>query len=93
MARHRRFRDVRQGKVDTSRSSQKGAEKAAGSRLFPYASIPVKVKAFITDSFMLLMPIMYAVAYLVMGGLQNFAEHKAEGWLYILIPNFVVVFL
>jgi uncharacterized RDD family membrane protein YckC len=28
-----------------------------------------------------------------MGGLQNFTEHKAEGWLYILIPNFIVVFL
>lgn len=35
---------------------------------------------------MLLMPIMYVVFYLVMGGREGFAEHKAIGWLYILIP-------
>jgi len=58
-----------------------------------YASIADKTKAFITDSFMLLMPIMYIVAYFVMGGLQEFSEHKAEGWIAILLPNFVVVFL
>jgi len=35
---------------------------------------------------MLVMPIMYAVFYLVMGGREGFAEHKALGWLYILVP-------
>lgn len=59
----------------------------------PFASIGSKTKAFITDLFMLLMPIMYVVAYLVMGGLQGFSEHMLEGWIYILIPNFIIVFL
>jgi uncharacterized RDD family membrane protein YckC len=36
------------------------------------------------------MPIMYAVFYLVMGGREGFAEHKALGWLYILIPLVIV---
>jgi len=51
------------------------------------------MKAFITDTFMLLMPIMYIVAYLMMGSLQEFSEHKLEGWTAILIPNFIIVFL
>ncbi len=39
---------------------------------------------------MLLMPIMYVVFYLVMGGREGFAEHKMAGWLYILIPLIIV---
>lgn len=39
---------------------------------------------------MLLMPIMYVVFYLVMGGREGFAAHKALGWLYILVPLIVV---
>ena len=35
---------------------------------------------------MLVMPIMYIVFYLVMGGRDGFAEHKTLGWLYILLP-------
>jgi uncharacterized RDD family membrane protein YckC len=39
---------------------------------------------------MLLMPIMYIVFYLVMGGRDGFAENKLIGWLYILIPLITV---
>lgn len=96
MARQRRFRDVKQGKHETVTPKQAKKKRIVESKQtggLPYASIASKIKAFITDSFMLLMPIMYVVTYLVMGGLQGFTEHKAEGWLYILIPNFIVVFL
>ncbi len=78
-----RIRDVKQGRVvknETSSTSKKEHHK------LPYASASEKVKAFLTDSFMLLMPIMYAVFYLVMGGREGFAAHKALGWLYILLP-------
>lgn len=51
-----------------------------------YASAGVKIKAFLTDAFMLLMPIMYIVFYLVMDGREDFAEHKTVGWIYILVP-------
>jgi uncharacterized RDD family membrane protein YckC len=57
---------------------------------YPYASLGDKIKAFITDSFMLLMPIMYVVFYLVMGGREAFGEHKLLGWIYILVPLVVV---
>lgn len=91
MARHQRFRDVKQGKSKPSDSQSKKAGRSLP--VITTAPIATRVKAFITDTFMLLMPIMYAVAYLVMGSLQEFADHKLEGWIYILIPNFIVVFL
>jgi len=87
----KRFRDVKQGKI-TAEDPEKNVDKKApvGKLKRNYASKSSKVKAFITDSFMLVMPIMYAVFYLVMGGREGFAEHKALGWLYILIPLVIV---
>jgi len=76
-----RFRDVKQGKT----TKEKQTNKTKHLKHF-YASPSLKLKAFLTDSFMLLMPIMYIVFYLVMGGREGFAQHKAMGWLYILIP-------
>ena len=86
----KRFRDVKQGKEQETKK-----EKSKKSKIkkqdevtlkWDYATTGKKVKAFLTDSFMLLMPIMYIVFYLLMGGREGFAEHKAMGWVYILIP-------
>ncbi len=86
MGKKQRFREVKQGKVQTQ--PKEGKRKTPLP--YPYASASEKVKAFLTDSFMLLMPIMYAVFYLVMGGREGFAAHKALGWLYILVPLVIV---
>ncbi|HIQ28569.1 MAG TPA: RDD family protein [Sulfurovum sp.] len=78
----KRFRDIKQGKrvsKPTTISSQ-----------YPYAKASTKIKAFLTDSFMLVMPIMYIVFYLIMDGREGFAEAKLQGWLYILIPLVIV---
>ena len=94
MAQSRRFRDVKQKKpLDEKPKKREKKQKGSPADKLPYASIQSKTKAFITDTFMLLMPIMYAVAYLMMDGLQDFSQHKTEGWLAILIPNFIIVFL
>jgi len=77
-----RFRDLKHGKVSPARSSKKRSP--ASQVLFPDKR--TRSKAFITDGFMLLMPIMYFVAYLVMGSLQDFAANKLLGWVYILVP-------
>lgn len=82
----KRFRDIKQKKGE----KQTVAPKADSAFLYPYASRGEKVKAFITDSFMLLMPIMYIVFYLVMGGREGFGEEKMLGWIYILIPLVIV---
>jgi len=92
MAQTRRFRDVKQKKPKTEKSDKKTVQKAEVQHL-PYASISTKTKAFITDAFMLLMPIMYIVVYFVVGGLPAFSKQLATGWSYILLPNFIVVLL
>jgi len=82
-----RFRDTKQGKIvetETKKSSKK--------RVF-YARKRDIIKAFLTDSFMLLMPIMYIVFYFVFSGREGFAEHKMLGWLYILLPLAIVEIL
>lgn len=78
-----RFRDVKQGK-------QKVTEKTPVKPTYPYARASIKIKAFLTDSFMLMMPILYIVFYLIMGGREGFAAHKMLGWIYIIIPLVVV---
>lgn len=51
-----------------------------------YATKFSKSKAFLLDSFMLLMPIMYIVFYLFMGSREEFEVHKVYGWLEIIMP-------
>ncbi len=82
----KRFREVKQGKT----REEYPKKEPAGRAKRHYASKGAKFKAFLTDAFMLVMPIMYAVFYLVMGGREGFAAHKALGWLYILIPLVIV---
>ena len=81
-----RFRDIKQGKVQEERPKVKSPVKTEGD----YASVGLKIKAFLTDAFMLLMPIMYVVFYLVMDGREGFAEHKLLGWFYILLPLVII---
>jgi uncharacterized RDD family membrane protein YckC len=73
-----RFRTVKQ-----STSQKKTTEKPQKTR---YATAGLKIKAFLTDAFMLLMPILYIVFYLVMDGREDFAAHRVLGWIYILTP-------
>ncbi len=85
-----RFRDVKQGRIPDIDELKENKSKKKGVR---YPSAGRRVKAFITDSFMVLMPIMYAVFYLVMGGREGFAEQKLLGWLYILIPYVIITMI
>jgi len=80
-----RFREIKQGKVQKQTPKVKSL-----SEQNDYASVGLKIKAFLTDAFMLLMPIMYVVFYLVMDGREDFAEHKLLGWIYILLPLITV---
>ena len=83
-----RVRDVKQGKIKT-KERVKDNYKIEDNIL--YASIPDKIKAFLTDLFMLLMPFLYFVVYLIMGSREEFQSNMGMGWLYILIPNFIIV--
>jgi uncharacterized RDD family membrane protein YckC len=81
-----RFRDIKQGKI----KPQERSTKHKRSQEIILATNLQKVKAALTDSFMLLMPLMYIVFYLVMDGREGFAQHKLMGWLYILVPLILI---
>lgn len=72
-----RFREIKKGKIKLTKNHKEDMY---------YASVSLKIKAFLTDAFMLLMPIMYIVFYLIMGGREEFASHMLLGWIYILVP-------
>ena len=80
-----RFRNIKQGKALKESPKVKSVSDNDN-----YASVGLKIKAFLTDAFMLLMPIMYVVFYLVMDGREGFAEHRLAGWFYILVPLIIV---
>ena len=81
-----RFRDIKQGRPQEEVPKKVKHSPTNGE----YASVGLKIKAFLTDAFMLLMPIMYVVFYLVMDGREGFAENKMLGWFYILLPLVIV---
>ena len=81
----KRFRDIKQGRV-TSPKTEDEIEKVK----LLIANNKQKAKAAITDSFMLLMPIVYFVIYFVMGSREEFASDRMLGWLYILVPFILV---
>ena len=85
-----RWRKVKQGKVEAPETQNKKAtkRKTAERRC---ASVTLRLKAFLTDTFMIVMPILYIVIYLVMGDREGFREHMGQGWLIILAAHFVAV--
>ena len=85
-----RFRDVKQGKPVTEKPVADKKVKETEENPSHYASVRLKIKAFLTDAFMLVMPIMYVVFYLIMDGRDGFSEDKILGWVYILVPLIVV---
>ena len=80
-----RFRDIKQGKPVAKEEIHKPNKKQDN-----YASVGLKIKAFLTDAFMLVMPIMFVVFYLVMDGREDFEKHMFMGWVYILVPLILV---
>jgi len=82
-----RWRDVKQNRVLPKTETQQEEEKPQ----YHFASVLERMKAFITDSFLLAMPVFYIVIYLVMNGREGFSQHMLLGWLYILLPLCIVV--
>jgi len=78
MSKKQRFREVKQQKVKYGNGTEKPT--------IPFASLRLKAKAFLTDVFMLLMPMLYISIYLIHDGLKDVAEHRLESWIYAIVP-------
>jgi len=85
MSKKQRFREVKQQKVKRSNGTEKPT--------IPFASLGVKAKAFLTDIFMLLMPMLYISIYLIHDGLKDVAAHRLEAWVYAIIPFLIMLTL
>ena len=84
-----RWRDIKQGNKTNSIEQEEVIPKESSSS----ASLGKRIKAFLTDSFLITTPIIYIVMYLVLGGGSGFAENRALGWgLILAIILFVIVF-
>ena len=85
-----RWRDVKQGKITQPTYAKED------KNLPPYAPNTLRAKAFITDAFLLSMPIFYIVVYLVFDGLRGesgIEGDKLMGWIYVLFPLGIIVSL
>ncbi len=86
-----RWRKVKQGKAETDNTQKRMAQ---AEEVQPAcAPVTLRLKAFLTDTFMITMPILYIVIYLVMGNREGFKEHMGEGWLYIVVIHMAIVVL
>jgi uncharacterized RDD family membrane protein YckC len=78
-----RWRDTKKGVPYKGISKQSLPSRVFSSRL-------TRLKAIIIDSFMLVMPILYIVFYLIFGSREAFGEHMLEGWVLIILPHFCI---
>jgi len=83
MAKKQRFRDTKQKRETKTNKVEKPR--------IPFATSGVKAKAFLTDVFMLLMPMFYLSIYVVFDGLEDVASHRLEAWAYAMIPFLLIL--
>ena len=57
------------------------------------ASVPARIKAFITDTFLITTPIFYVTIYFIMGSGDMFSQNKASGWVIIFGTHFIAIML
>ena len=80
-----RWRDIKQG------NSKKEEEIVEENNSLSSAPIGPRIKAFIVDMFMIMMPIMYITTYLVLDGREDFQGNDEARWITAFIFGLIVV--
>jgi uncharacterized RDD family membrane protein YckC len=87
-----RWRDVKKGKVSKNDNTRKQTkQKDQNSSSIVCASALDRTKAFITDMFMIMMPIMYITTYLVMEGKEEFQASDTAHWITMAVYGVITV--
>ena len=86
MTQKQRFRDIKKGKITKVTQKEKVVKPS-----IPFASNTKKVKAFLTDIFLIFMPLIYFVIYVIMGGREGVELHKLLTWTYVTIPFLIIL--
>ena len=71
-----KWRDVKQNRVQ-NKVVNDSKVKSPKSDL---ASLGLRLKSFLTDTFLITTPILYIVIYLIMGSGEDFAQNRSLGW-------------
>ena len=72
-------------------ASEKASEASRQTSL-SCAYIPNRIKAFLVDMFLIMMPIMYVTAYIIMDGKDDFQGSETARWVTSLIFGLIVIF-
>ncbi len=83
-----KWRDVKQNRTQ----QEKNVETIKSSKS-DLASLPSRLKAFLTDTFLITTPIFYIVIYLIMGSGAQFAENRALGWGIIIGVHAIIILI
>ena len=70
-----KWRDVKHNK-----SQKKNIESIKNPSNDNLASLPSRLKAFLTDTFLITTPIFYIVIYLIIGSGEEFSQNRGLGW-------------
>jgi len=55
------------------------------------SSVSSRLRAFLTDTFLITTPIFYVVIYFIMGSGEAFSEDRIQGWSIILIIHLLII--
>ena len=83
-----KWRDVKQNR--TTQNEEKVKSNSTSSSVLN-SSIPARLKAFLTDTFLITTPIFYIVIYLIMGSGDEFAQNRSLGWGIILGVHSLII--
>lgn len=82
-----KWRDVKKGKIPDKKKKLFVSQTSHTAS----ATIASRLKAFLTDTFLITTPIFYLVIYFIMGGGEEFSQNRAGGWSLILALHFTVI--
>ncbi|KAB7884701.1 RDD family protein [Poseidonibacter ostreae] len=81
-----RWRDTK-----NNRGNQKNTTIKEDHNQIESSSLSSRLRAFLTDTFLITTPILYIVIYLVMGSGEAFSEDRIKGWSIILIIHLLLI--
>ena len=88
-----RWRDIKKGKVNKkSNASLDKDNKMEKDNDFIISATPLfRIKAFITDMFMIMMPIMYITTYIILDGSEAFKGSEDARWITMIIYGITTI--
>lgn len=82
-----RWRDTKQNKSNGTKPTSNKEEITHVES----SSVSSRLRAFLTDTFLITTPILYIVIYLIMGSGEAFSEDRVKGWSIILIIHLLLI--